>query len=320
MDKKVNPLTAGSKVLCPHNCDVSRVVLFVLSILVLVAPILFIIHPLDAFEVKSFSGAFKPNILVDSYTKLLLLLKYIIGNYTYTGRLLSEIFYAGSVSLAFLIVKRYAGNYYSVVIVSLLAGVSNIWEPALLVSIKWFIVFLILAVIGFFIFLMSFINKDAQIFTFSKKNNIYLIAFAILILIGGGVSNSTYFKKSYPENLTFLLELAYNRGFMDRALVQVGENIDLNSVYYFADDVQKDEKGLYNLEGTVIPISGFDLDNYSKNLFIYTSDDAYEVQKLMDLLGSDSASYEINELNLGEYNLVLVERRSSPPMASDQPQ
>ena len=313
IDKKIGLADAFNKILCPENCDVKKIVLSVISVLMLITPLIFITHPLNAFEVKFFSGAFESNFVVDTYTRLLILFRYIIGNYTYTGRILSFVFYAGSISLAFLIIKRYVGNYYSFVIVSLLIGISGIWEPALLVSIKWFIVFIVLAIVGFFIFLMSFINKDAKIFNFGKGIDVFLIILTSLILVGAGMSNYMYFKNSYSEDLAFLLELAYNRRFMDQTLIQVDEGIDLNGIYYFSDEVRKGEKGLYNLEGTVIPISGFDLDNYNKNLYIYTDNEANKVNELMDILRKNPL-YEISELNQGEYNLILVEKRSSPPI------
>ncbi len=306
-----NLINTIRNILCPEKCDLKRIIVVALSIATLIVPVIFLTHPLNGLELSMFSQAFKPNFIVDQYSWLLSVFKYVIGNYVYTGRILAGMFYVGSIALLFLILKRYIGGFYSLAFTSLIFGIANIIEPNLIVSIKLYLVFVVLAIAGFFLLIMSFI-RETYIFNLGKKvSNLILIALLSVTIILGLISNNLYFKKSYDVNLTFLLELAYNRHLMDKALIQVSDDIDLMPVYYFADNTVRDGHNFYNIEGDVMPAQLLAIDYYDKNLFIFSEDEKDNIYKILGNIKEDR-SVDFVELKQGNYYLIFIEKKSVP--------
>lgn len=308
----INLLTSIKNVVCPKNCDVGKILLMCLSLFSLLLPIIFMTHPMSRGEVNMFTRGFESNLISDQYTQLLILFKYIIGNYTYTGRALSLVFYFGSISLLFLVMKRYFGAFYSLVFTSLIISIANILEPNLIVSVKFYVAFIVLAAAGFFVLIATYLNRNSFVFKLPKviSKNI-LIAISSVIIILGLISNNIYFKNAYDVDLTFLLELAYNRRLMDKSLIQVSDDIDLQSVYYFSDEVQRTEKGFINVEGDVMPAQGVELTFYEKNLFIYTEASRGNINSMVSGL-RESPLVDIIDLKQGNYNILLIEKKSAP--------
>jgi O-antigen ligase len=312
IDKSKTITSSVNNILCPGGCDIKRIVLISLSAITLIVPIMFLTHPLNSTEIGLFNGAYQSNFIVDMYSQSLLMFRYIIGNYTYTGRIISAIFYAGSVSLSFLILKRYFGGLYALALTALIFGIANIFEPNLLVSIKFYMVFVMLAVVGFFVFIMSLIHKENYIFDLSKKiSNLIMISLVLVVVILGIVSNNLYFKKSYDTNLTFLLELAYNRQLMDKALIQVSQDIDLLPVYYFADNVQKKDNTFISVESDVMPAQVLAVDYYDKNLFIFTGAERENIERILKDVRKNP-KVDVVELKQGNYYLIYIEKKSVP--------
>lgn len=310
------------KILCNGECDLTKLFLFILSFGVLLLPTIFITHPLSSSELSLFYGGYESSLIVDKYSDLLMLFRYVIGNYTYSGRLVSVLFYFGSISLLFLVVNRYVNKFLAFVIVAFVFGIANILEPNLVVSIKYYLAFVILAVVCLFLFVTSFVrNSDEYLLNLSKisRNKQVLVICLLLITLTVGVyRSSVYFEKSNSEDLTFLLELSYNRGLMDKALIQVTNKIDLNLAYYFADQIQYNEStGVFKIqEGTVVGISGLDLENFNKNLFIYHDKDD-DVANFINTLTQDER-LEVTHLRQGGFNVVLVEVKASVLAAYSQ--
>lgn len=309
---KSNVLMSIKHVLCPENCDIVRISLIGLSVFILLVPTIFLTHPLNKSEIMMFNIGFEPNIITSLYMDLLLLFKYIIGNYTYAGRVLSFIFYSGSVALSFLILKRYLGGFYSLIITSLLFGIANIFEPNLIVSIKFYVVFVMLAIVGIFIFLLSLINRNVVMLDIPRKIvGVPLVILLLVMMITGLALNNGYFAKSYNTDLTFLSELAYNRRLMDKSLIQVSDDIDLEFVYYFSDEVVKKDNSLHSQETDVMPAERVDFTFYPKNLFIFTDGKKPDIYRLVEGLRGNER-IEFTELEQGDYNILQLELKPKP--------
>ncbi len=284
-------------------------VYLLLAVVVFFLPLVFFTFPLNNQEINYFYA----QGLFPSYQRLLDLMRYIIGNYTFTGRALSALFYVNSFLLfigAFRNLQFSLKNSFLVSV--LLMSVINIYHPLVSVSPLSFYVFLASIVFSLICLIISKYDVNLNF----KLGSRFLIILILLTGSYGWYKSLQFYHQAYNADLTFLIELAANRSKTNDAVIFIKSEDWKPLVNYYTDRLEDDEKGnFYFVTDSVWIPPAYDWSLYlaGDKVLILTDVD----QVIPEPLNKTNSRLDI--IKQGAYQLVLYEKKVTEPSSEPAP-
>lgn len=166
------------------------------------------------------------------------LFRYIFGNFSFTGRIFSLIFYSGSTILLFGIFKKFNTSQRTLISTAIVLNLINVFVPGVYISTKWLVCFAVLVILSFFI----------RYIKFKVGINNALVYFIMLVAsFSSALISANLYHKSNSHNydLAFLSELASNRMLFENASVWIDSSVDLPLVGFYCDVFEKQDSKYY---------------------------------------------------------------------------
>lgn len=264
-----------------------RIAWVLLSALIVVFNLVYVTAPLNKEEVTLIYRRFDLNLVQIWITNTVDMLRYVIGNYSFTPRIVTIILYICAL-LIIINIFRYFIKFYKAVMFGV--GVLNlvvIFRPAVYFDQTWFFVFAILVLLNLVI--ISFDLKQIKMPKFATSYK-YFVVFLIITSVVAQVSNYTIMHtNTYDSNRAFIVELSANRSVLNNSVIWVQEEGDMPLVKYYSDHIQK-VPGKWGLNYTAQNETVYNLDQLSyvnfsyKNVFIVNG---LMAQRLIQALGDD---------------------------------
>jgi len=231
-----------------------RICSYLLSLCVFLLPFGFFTQPITHFELDRYSlqNLNSSNWIENFYYYLLNLTRYIIGNYSFTGRFLNLILYVSSFGImvaSWRIIKLHLIN-------SILLTLNIL----MLISIA-FVPFGIVSLLGIYLLIFSLVLFAVMIFLKEYvhfRNGItfyFLLTCLVLLTPFYFYKTLTFSKDSYPYYLTFMLELAANKGKTNDATIFLQEQEWTVLADYFTSSVETSDDGSFYLDQNIIQSS-----------------------------------------------------------------
>ncbi len=160
------------------------------------------------------------------------LFRYIFGNFSFTGRIFSLIFYFGSTILLFGIFKKFNTSQRTLISTAIVLNLINVFVPGVYISTKWFVCFVVLVILSF---VVKFIKFKVGI------NNALVYFIVLVASFSSALISANLYHKSNSHNydLAFLSELASNRMLFENASVWIDSSVDLPLVGFYCDVFEK---------------------------------------------------------------------------------
>jgi len=231
------------------------------------------------------------------------LFRYILGNFSFTDRSFSLIFYIGSILLLFGIFRKTCKGKRALVSTAIAFNLINIFVPGVYVSTKWIVCFFVLVLMSFG---MKFLKLTGHFVCHLKWANKSVYAFVLILsfLLAMFSANSYSKKYSYDSDLSFLLELASNRLLFEKSSIWVDSSVDLPLAYYYCDSMSKKD-GVFSLNSCDINVlnkNAISVANAPKLIIIGKSDFIDKIS----ILG-DEFHHGENYLKSGEYMMSVLD-------------
>ena len=212
-------------------------IIHVFSFASLLLPLFSFMSPLTKDELMIIYSEKSSSVFIYWYQYLLDMFRYIFGNFSFTERSISLIFYVGSFLLLFGLFRKTCKSQRSLVSTAIVFNLLNLFTSGLYVSTKWIVCFSTLLLIHFVI---KFIKLGGHFVCHLRWTNkvVYLVVL-IISFVFAIVSSIRYKTFEYNSDLSFLSELASNRLLFDKSSVWVDPSVDLPLVRYYCDYMQK---------------------------------------------------------------------------------
>lgn len=166
------------------------------------------------------------------------LFRYIFGNFSFTGRIFSLIFYFGSLILLIGIFKKLNTNQKTFISTAIVINLINLFVPGVYISTKWLVCFVVSLLV---LILIKYVKFKVDV----NHNMVYLIVLTASF-ISAVISANLYHKSnSYNYDLAFLSELASNRMLFENASVWIDSSVDLPLVGFYCDVFEKKDGEYY---------------------------------------------------------------------------
>jgi len=209
------------------------------------------------------------------------LFRYVFGNYSYTVRLISLIYFIGSAILLFGYNKRRLSTLNSLLYTGvILFAVNAITGSLLSVNFVWVLLFLMMLILSIIFVAIDFLEKYKKLPDTHQEcstegftgminkyvNNSKLLGMTLVILVIFSVVHHSVKYSKYSDDETFVLELVYNKGLdtYSNVIIQNGA-VDKELVnYYFTRITRKNDKYVYS--GMNVNYANIDNDWYGFDL------------------------------------------------------
>lgn len=287
-----------------------KIWLTIISVVALIFPLLFFTMPPGYVEIYNFYSFVPNNKLFELWAFLLDNFRYVVGNYSFTGRFLMTLLYVASVFSAMSILRKFnVGFFTSLLSTAVLFLAVNLRYPAIVVSFTLFNIYWMLILLNLFLILLPIKRKPSCVL----KSWNYVLTASIIILLPIAVLNSMrFYRNTYDTNLNFLIELAANRSKTNDAVIFVESQDWAPLVAYYADRLEDDEDGrFYMIDSYLVDIKAFNCESWNfepgvKYLFLVGIN--YECPRLVEGLA------HVSVVKQGEYKFIMYEEkiRKSP--------
>jgi len=276
--------------------------LFIFSIVALIIPAFYIISPLNSSEIQMFYGVTNQNVFIQIYQYLLNLFRYIFGNYSFTGRSLSFLFYVSTVFVLLGILRKTCSFLHSLVSTAIVVHLASIIIPIMAVSTKWYLSLIMVSIIFIINFIVSLKGSFVCHRTWNNK-----IFYLLGLILAVSLSTMTMYQEqkiAYDEDLTFLTELAENRGLFDESDIWIDKSINAGFVHYYCDGVNLVKKDFAIDSCKINLIAGdYIIEAQSPKVVILQN---IKNSNANILLNNESA-YNKREIVSGDYKLTIRE-------------
>jgi len=218
-----------------------KIALVLISILVFVFNLVYITSPLTKGEMSFIYRKYDIGIIGQFLTNLADMMRYVIGNYSFTPRIITVILYIGSFLLLIGIFNYFSKFYKSVMAATIVVCFLTMFRPAVYFDESWFYVFVILVSIN-----MILIVLDVLKINFNKLNinyRFYVFALVVFCIVSQVSSYNKLHNNTYNSDLSFIVELAANRSVLNNSIIWVENDYDMELVKYYSDHIQKNVDG-----------------------------------------------------------------------------
>jgi len=269
----------------------------------LIWPVFLLFEPLTVGELTLYGAGVQ-----SVYTWILDLFYYIFGLYSYVGRSVSVLFYVLSIFILVSILYKKLKLKYSILIVSIAVNLYGLFGFVIQISPFWFYTFIVVTICLF----ISDIFKNVSFSSvFSKYINKGILLLGIFILVVLSFwSNIRFVKDNSNSDLSFLVELAYNRGFFDKSSVNyVGLNKkDKLLIDFYCRDFIVDGYSTKRINNCSF-VEDVDIRKKKKEIVIWNRNSISQYE-LMDRELDVNNATTVNLLEDGNYSLLLLETKT----------
>lgn len=255
-----------------------RLLVIFASIFVVLSPLIFITNPLSLNEIETFYRSSNVSPLDHFYTYLINLMRYIFGNYSFTGRIISVVFYLSSFLLLISLFSRLFKFYKSVTLSSLILCFLTIYASPVYIDSKWLYIFLALVVVYLIVSYGLYFRKSKESFDIDYR----LLAGSLLVaFIVSIVDTHTNMSRGFDKDMAFIVELAANRSVLNNSDIWIENEANRPLVKYYSDHVER--SGWFNqivVSENVRNIKNIENLNVGKsNVFIVTDLDKSRLEQ-----------------------------------------
>lgn len=273
-------------------------IIHVFSFLSLLIPLYSFMSPLNPSELMIIYSEKSTNLFISYYQYFLDLFRFIFGNFSFTERAISLIFYIGSFLLLFGIFRKTCKSQRAFVSTAIVFNLVNLFTPGLYVSTKWIVCFITLICMHL---VVKFVKLGGPFVCHLRWTNkvVYMIVLISTFIFAVA---SAYEAKSneYNSDLSFLAELASNRMLFEGSSIWVDTSVDLPLVHYYCDFM--DKNGLRECNINVLDDNEMLIANAPKMLIIGKSDFVSNLK-----LVGDAYSHGENYLVSGDYKMLVFD-------------
>lgn len=279
-----------------------------ISFIALIFPLLFFTMPPSLAEIDNYYYSVPGNRLFDLWIIILDNYRYVIGNYSFTGRFLMVFLYLSAV-FSFLSILRKANlPFLTSLLMAAITFLSlNFIHPSIMVSYPNFVFYLFLITINIFVSILPIQRRNRND---TAGFNYVLGVLLIIIFPISAMSSVNAYKDTFNTNINFLIELAANRSKTNDALIYIEDESFAPFVKYYADRVEDNEDGTFYLnEAYVVSLDGFDcnLTKFQPGVkYLFLVQSSFSCQTL------NEGMPHVSVVDQGGYKLVMYEEKVKP--------
>ena len=279
--------------------------LSLVSVIALIFPVLFFTMPPGFVEIYNFYYFVPDNKLFQIWAFLLDSFRYVIGNYSFTGRFLMTLLYFASIFSCLSVLRKFNLSFFTSLLMTVFVFlVINLKYPAVVVSFTVFNIYLLIILTNLVLILLPIKRRLAC----EIKAWNYMLAIAILIIFPFSVIKSmSFYENTYDTNLNFLIELAANRSKTNDAVIFIENEDWAPLVRYYADRLEDDEEGkFYMIDSYLMDLKAFNCNqwNFEPGVkYLYLVSSTYECPTLTE--GMPNVSVVKQE----DYKLIMYEQK-----------
>jgi hypothetical protein len=272
----------------------------------LVFPLLFFTMPPALAEIDNYYYAPVENNFFSLWLLLLENFRYVIGNYSFTGRMLMAMLYLSAIFSSLSVLRKINLSFFTGLLTTTLVFLTwNLFNPAIMISYNSFVFY---SFIVFLNILISLTPIQRKAITSLRRRPPYVFELLIIALLPFSVASSIErYDSTYDTNINFLIELAANRSKTNDAEIFVQEDSLIPLVQYYADRVEDDESGVfYIVPSTIRPIENFSCERtplLAGLKYLLLVESSYECPKLAEGMP------HVSVIDQGGYKLIIYEEK-----------
>jgi O-antigen ligase len=283
--------------------------MFLISAISLIFPVLFFTMPPVLEEIYNYYYYMPDNKFFDLWIILLDNFRYIIGNYSFTGRFLMVFLYFSAIFSSLSLLRKLNISFLqSLLTTAVIFTIINIKTPLIMVSFTNFMYFMSIILVNMLISILPIKRRISC--EVNWQNN--LLGLFLLAAVPFSINHSFIkYTQGYDTNVNFLVELASNRSKTNDALIFVDSEELIPLVKYYADRLEDDESGrFYMIDSYIINLNTFNCENWvfmpgQKYLFLVNSN--FACSRLEEGLPN------VSVISQGDSRLIIYEEKIRNP-------
>ncbi len=245
-----------------------KLLIVVLSVLTVLSAGIYLTYSLSLREILSFYDTTEQSYVFRLYQYIINLLRFTLGNYSFTGRLPVLGLVISSFIGMFAILNRKSSPEKSILVSAIVINILMILASPSRVSEIWLNIFLVVTLTGAFFILFDVPNLVKVRFNFSTAS---LVVILVISNICFHVVNYRIMQDGYNQESNFIVELASNRAVLNNSVIWVETDQDRMLVKYYSDHIEKSHGNLYPVNEKISNLTElYGIDFYNRNVFVVT--------------------------------------------------
>ncbi|MEM4260932.1 MAG: O-antigen ligase family protein [Candidatus Woesearchaeota archaeon] len=246
-----------------------------LSILSFLSLMVYIFNPILVSEIKEYYFRLNYSIVQDPFLYFINLMRYIFGNYSFSGRIITTIFFVGIFVLLIGIFAKFVKFYKATILSAIMMNIFSIFTPSTYVS-SFYIKIYFMTIVLYFVVSLIFRNV--------KKRKIDYRILADLLLLFSVVAHVSIYQsmtvRSYDKDLSFIVELAANRSVLNNSTIWIEDEKGRDILKYYSDHIESvDRLNLAIRSEQIKTLDELDQINFDeKNVFVVSGLNKYRLE------------------------------------------